>query len=380
MPSPRLDFTCVSGNRAEVLTMETPQEEAIDQTPARAARRRWSVGLPFDARVRRLVGDWGTQKSPALIEEMITTALKIARDEMTVADLKLINRSAKEMRSAAKIFAPFKHLRKVVVFGSARSARDSPDYKMATDFACEMVRQGFMLITGGSDGIMGGVQRGAGRAHSFALNIRLPSEQRVNEVIEGDPKLVTLNYFFTRKLSFVKEAHAFALLPGGFGTMDEAFEVLTLMQTGKARIVPVVLLDQPRGKYWAAWMQFLTERLLKFGFISEEDFAFFKIKHSAQDAAAEITQFYKVFHSARWVGERFFIRLNRSLSNEALIDLNNHFTDILSAGEIVQRTAIPKENDELETLDLPRLIFTPVRTRFGRFRQLIDAINSSPTT
>ena len=251
---------------------------------------------------------------------------------------------------------------------------------MATDFACEMVRQGFMLITGGSDGIMGGVQRGAGRAHSFALNIRLPSEQRVNEVIEGDPKLVTLNYFLTRKLSFVKEAHAFALLPGGFGTMDEAFEVLTLMQTGKARIVPVVLLDQPRGKYWEAWMQFLTERLLKFGFISEEDFAFFKIKHSALDAAAEITQFYKVFHSARWVGERFFIRLNRSLSNEALIDLNNHFTDILSAGEIVQRTAIPKENDELETLDLPRLIFTPVRTRFGRFRQLIDAINSSPTT
>ena len=380
MPSPRLDFTCVSGNRAEVLTMETPQEEAIDQTPARAARRRWSVGPPFDARVMRLVRDWGTQKSPALIEEMITTALKIARDEMTVADLKLINRSAKEMRSAAKIFAPFKHLRKVVVFGSARSAHDSPDYKMATDFACEMVRQGFMLITGGSDGIMGGVQRGAGRAHSFALNIRLPSEQRVNEVIEGDPKLVTLNYFFTRKLSFVKEAHAFALLPGGFGTMDEAFEVLTLMQTGKARIVPVVLLDQPRGKYWEAWMQFLTERLLKFGFISEEDFAFFKIKHSAQDAAAEITQFYKVFHSARWVGERFFIRLNRSLSNEALIDLNNHFTDILSAGEIVQRTPIPKENDELETLDLPRLIFTPVRTRFGRFRQLIDAINSSPTT
>ena len=151
---------------------------------------------------------------------MITTALKIARDEISVADLKLINRSAKEMRSAAKIFAPFKHLRKVVVFGSARSAPDSRDYQMATDFACEMVRQGFMLIAGGSEGIMGAVQRGAGRAHSFALGIRLPSEQRVNELIEGDPKLVTLNYFFTRKLSFVKEAHAFALLPGGFGTMD----------------------------------------------------------------------------------------------------------------------------------------------------------------
>jgi hypothetical protein len=205
----------------------------------------------------------------------------------------------------------------------------------------------------------------------------LPSEQRVNELIEGDPKLVTLNYFFTRKLSFVKEAHAFALLPGGFGTMDEAFEVLTLMQTGKARIVPVVLLDRPRGKYWETWMRFLTKRLLKFGFISEEDFAFFKIKHNAQDAAAEITQFYKVFHSARWMGERFVIFLNRSLSNEALVDLNNRFGDILRTGEIVQRIAPRKENDELETLDLPRLIFTPVRSRFGRFRPLIDAINSS---
>ena len=220
-------------------------------------------------------------------------------------------------------------------------------------------------------------RRGELGAHSFALNIRLPSEQRVNEFIEGDPKLVTLNYFFTRKLSFVKEAHAFALLPGGFGTMDEAFEVLTLMQTGKTRIIPVVLLDRPRGKYWETWMQFLTKRLLKFGFISEEDFAFFKIRHSVQDAVAEITRFYEVFHSARWLGERYVIRLNRPLSNEALVDLNNRFKDILRAGEIVQRTAIPKDDDELETPDLPRLIFTPVRSRFGRFRQLIDAINSS---
>jgi uncharacterized protein (TIGR00730 family) len=311
---------------------------------------------------------------------MITTALKIARDEMSATDLRLINRSAKEMRPAAKIFAPFKHLRKVVVFGSARSVCDSPDYKMATDFACEMVRQGFMLIAGGSEGIMGAVQRGAGRAHSFALGIRLPAEQRVNEPVEGDPKLVTLNYFFTRKLSFVKEAHAFALFPGGFGTMDEAFEVLTLLQTGKARIVPVVLLDRPRGKYWETWIQFLAKRLLKFGFISEEDFAFFKIKHNAQDAATEITQFYQVFHSARWVGERFVIRLKHSLSKEALVDLNSHFTDILRTGEIVQRAALPKENSEVEIRELSRLIFTPFRSRFGRFRQLIDAINSSGTS
>jgi uncharacterized protein (TIGR00730 family) len=343
----------------------------------RAGIKRGSVGAPFDGRIRRLVRDWGTQKSPELIEEMITTALKIARDEMSIADLKLINRSAKEMRSAAKIFAPFKHLRKVVVFGSARTACDSPDYRMAADFACEMVKHGFMLIAGGNDGIMGAVQRGAGCAHSFALGIRLPSEEPVDERVAGDPKLVTLNYFFTRKLSFVKEAHAFALLPGGFGTMDEAFEVLTLMQTGKARIAPVVLLDRPLGKYWETWLQFLTNRLLKFGFISEEDFAFFKIKHNAQDAAAEITEFYKVFHSARWYGERFVIRLNRPISKVALATLNRDFRDIVRTGEILQRIASENRNEQLEVAGLPQLIFTPIRARFGRFRQLIDAINSS---
>ena len=355
--------------------MKTSPDRSTSRMQRKAGRKSWRADAPFDTRVRKLVRDWGAQKSPALIEEMITTALKIGRDEMTAADLKLINRSAEEMRSAAKLFAPFKHLRKVIVFGSARSASDSENYKMATDFACEMVRHGFMLIAGGSDGIMGAVQRGAGGAHSFALSIRLPSERRVNEPVEADVKLVTLNYFFIRKLSFVKEAHAFALLPGGFGTMDEAFEVLTLMQTGKTRIVPVVLLDRPRGKYWEAWMQFLTERLLKFGFISDEDFAFFKIKHNAQDAAAEITQFYKIFHSARWVGDRFVIRVNRSLSNDALAQLNNHFRDILRTGEIVQRIAAEKVDDDLEARDRPRLIFTPVRARFGRFRQLIDAIN-----
>lgn len=359
--------------------MEASQDEDIDYSASRAGREHWSAGSALDEQVRKLVRDGDPAKSLAPIEEMITTALKIARDELSIADLNLINRSVKEMRSAAKVFAPFRHLRKVVVFGSARTPPNSSDYQVAIDFACEMVQQGFMLITGGSDGIMGAVQRGAGRAHSFALNIRLRSEQRVNETIEDDPKLITLNYFFTRKLSFVKEAHAFALFPGGFGTLDEAFEVLTLMQTGKGRIAPVVLLDQPGGKYWESWARFLTERLLKFGFLSQEDFAFFKIKHSVQDAVEEITQFYKVFHSARWVGERFVIRLNRFLSNDAVADLNNRFADIVRRGEIIQRAALLKEANEPELQQLPQLSFTPIRGRFGRFRQLIDAINSSVT-
>ena len=341
------------------------------------ARRQWSVDPPFDARVRELVRDWGAEKSPELIEEMMVTALKIARDQMSVADLKLINRSIKEMRYTAKVFAPFQRLRKVAIFGSARTSADSPEFKVAKDFAREMVAQNFMVITGGGDGIMGAAQSGAGRAHSFGLNIRLPSEQRANEVIEGDPKLINLNYFFTRKLTFVKEAHAFALFPGGFGTLDETFEVLTLMQTGKSRVIPVVLLDRPRGNYWETWMKFLTGQLLDLGFISPEDFSFFKIMHNAREAVAEILQFYKIFHSARWVGKRLVIRISYRLSKNAIVDLNKKFADIVESGEIVQDVALRQEKNEPEIWDLPRLIFTLDRNRFGRLRQLIDALNSS---
>ncbi len=368
------NFSCVKLSRIEVLTMEDFTGGTIHDQPA---RRQWTVDPPFDARVRELVRDWAADKSSELIEEMIVTALKIARDQMSVADLKLINRSIKEMRYAAKVFAPFQRLRKVAIFGSARTSADSPEFKVAKDFARDMVAQNFMVITGGGDGIMGAAQRGAGRAQSFGLNIRLPSEQRANEIIEGDPKLINLNYFFTRKLTFVKEAHAFALFPGGFGTLDETFEVLTLMQTGKARVIPVVLLDRPRGSYWETWMKFLRDRLLKPGFISPEDFSFLKIMHNVRDAVAEILQFYKVYHSARWVGERLVIRINHALSKRAIADLNEKFADMVRSREIIQGPALRQEKNEPEIWDLPRLLLTPYRDRFGRFRQLIDAINSS---
>ena len=344
-----------------------------DQPP----RRQWTINSPFDERVRELVRDWGAKKSPELIEEMIVTALKIARDQMSIADLKLINRSVKEMRYTAKVFAPFQHLRKVAIFGSARTSADSPEFKVAKDFARDMVAQNFMVITGGGDGIMGAAQHGAGRARSFGLNIRLPSEQRANEVIEGDPKLINLNYFFTRKLTFVKEAHAFALFPGGFGTLDETFEVLTLMQTGKSRVIPVVMLDRPRGSYWETWMKFLTGQLLKLGFISQEDLSFFKIVHSVREAVAEILQFYKIYHSARWVGQRLVVRISHRLSKKAIIDLNEKFANIVRSGEIIQGAALRQEKNEPEIWDLPRLIFAPDRNRFGRLRQLIDALNAS---
>jgi uncharacterized protein (TIGR00730 family) len=338
-------------------------------------RRQWSLEAPFDERVRELVREWGATKTPELIEEMIVTALKMARDEMSVADLKLMNRSLKEMRYAAKVFAPYTRFRKVVVFGSARIPPEAPESKVAEDFAHEMGKHDYMTITGGGEGIMGAAQRGAGRDRSFGLNIRLPFEQHANEIIEGDVKLINFNYFFDRKLNFVKESHAFALFPGGFGTMDETFEVLTLMQTGKARIIPVVMLDRPGGNYWDTWMKFLTEYLFKLGLVSSEDFSFFKITRDVDEAAAEILQFYKNYHSTRWVGEQLVIRICRRLSNEAVATLNQNFGDLIREGGIVQGSALRPEKNEPEIWSLPRLILTPHRDNFGRIRQLIDAIN-----
>ncbi|HME89000.1 MAG TPA: LOG family protein [Chthoniobacterales bacterium] len=354
--------------------MEDFTAGAVQDQPA---PRLWTVEAPFDQRVQDLVRDWGANKNPELIEEMIVTALKMARDEMSVADLKLINRSLKEMRYAAKVFAHYWQFRKVAVFGSARVSSDAPEAKVAEEFTRAMVLHDYMVITGGGEGIMGAAQKGAGRDHSFGLNIRLPFEQQANEIIEGDPKLINFNYFFDRKLNFVKESHAVALFPGGFGTMDETFEVLTLMQTGKARIIPVVMLDRPGGDYWQRWMKFLTEYLFKLGLVSSEDFFFFKIAHGVDEAVREILQFYKVYHSARWVEEKLVLRICRRLSKSAVADLNRNFSDIVREGEIVQGGALRQEKNEPEIWNLPRIILTPHRNAFGRFRQLIDAINAS---
>ncbi len=347
---------------------------AIQNQPG---RRISTLGAEWDARVRQLVAEWGPNKNPELIEEMIMTALRMARDEMGVADLKLINRSLKEMRYAAKVFARYSEFRKVAVFGSARIPPEAVEFQVAESFARRMVEENYMVITGGGEGIMGAAQRGAGREDSFGLNIRLPFEQRANTIIEGDSKLINFNYFFTRKLNFVKETHAFALFPGGFGTMDEVFELLTLMQTGKARVMPVVLLDRPGGSYWETWMRFLTDHLLKLGFISSEDFHLFKIAHNVDQAVAEILQFYKIYNSVRWVGEQLVIRLCQSLTAEAVAELNEKFSDLVRKGKIVQGSALPQEKSEPEIWNLPRIILTPHRRDFGRFRQLIDAINCS---
>ncbi|MEY2485578.1 MAG: hypothetical protein QOH39_1226 [Verrucomicrobiota bacterium] len=347
---------------------------AIQNQPG---RRVATLGKEWDEKIRKFVAEWGAGRNPELIEEIIVTALKMARDEMGVADLKLINRSLKEMRYAAKVFAPYSQFRKVAVFGSARIAPDASEFQVAEEFARRMVEQNYMVITGGGDGIMGAAQLGAGREHSFGLNIRLPFEQRANIVIEGDPKLINFNYFFTRKLNFVKETHAFALFPGGFGTMDEVFEVLTLMQTGKARVIPVVLLDRPGGTYWETWIRFLTDHLFKLGFVSSEDFQLFKIAHNVDEAVDEILHFYKVYNSVRWVGEQLVIRISQALTASAVAALNQRFSNLVRKGEIVQGKALPPEKNEPEIRNLPRIILTPHRRDFGRFRELINGINDS---
>ncbi len=329
--------------------------------------------------MHQLVADWGVEKSPELVEELIVTALKMGRDKMGTGDLKLMNRSLKELRYAAKVFAPYRGVRKVVVFGSARTAPSESEAQLAEEFGRQMVAKDYMVITGGGDGIMGAAQRGAGRENSFGLNIRLPFEQRANDIIHGDPKLINFNYFFTRKLNFVKETHAYALFPGGFGTMDEGFEALTLMQTGKALIIPIVLIDRPEGTYWETWMRFLTDHLLKHGLISAADFNFIKIAHTVADAVDHILLFYRNFNSSRWVGSQLVLRLCKWLTPGALVELNKQFAELLRSGVIEQRGALPQEKNQPEIWNLPRLILTPHRYEFGRYRQLIDAINLAET-
>ncbi len=310
-----------------------------------------------------------------LIAGMLVTVCRVGQDFTGLADLKLINRSLKEMRKANRVFHPFRDRRKVVCYGSARTTMDRGEYQAAEEFAGAMVEKGYMVITGAGDGIMGAAQKGAGRENSFGLNISLPFEQKANETIAGDPKLIDFNYFFTRKLAFMKESHAFALFPGGFGTMDEGFELLTLIQTGKSVVQPIVMLDRPGGTYWKTFDRFLRDHLLRLGLISPDDFSLIRITDSVDEAVEEIERFYTVFHSYRYVGRQVVIRLNWELDASVVDDINRSFVDLLRQGGFRQSGALPEEADEPEIAALPRLVFDDKRSRFGRLRQLIDFIN-----
>jgi hypothetical protein len=331
----------------------------------------------LDARIAELARGIAGVREPEALAEMLITAVRMARGRVSPADFKLFNRALKELRRAAEVFERWTASRKVAIFGSARTESDAPQYKAAAEFAGRMRDAGFMTITGAGPGIMAAGNEGAGRDDSFGLNIVLPFEAVANEFIAGDEKLVEFNYFFTRKLWFVKESDALVAFPGGFGTMDEVFETLTLIQTGKSQIMPVVLLDIPGGTYWRFWDLFVRDHLLRGGLISADDLALYRITDNLDEAVAEITNFYKVFHSYRYVGDQLVIRLLGRLPDATVARLQADFADIIKAGGMRQCGPLRQEGDEPELAGLTRLVFRHRRSDFGRLRRLIDAINQA---
>jgi uncharacterized protein (TIGR00730 family) len=310
-----------------------------------------------------------------LYSDMLTTVLKMFEDKAGVADLKIANAAFKEMRYGFKVFARYRDVPKVTVFGSARVAPTNAVSAQASNFGKRMTAVSWMVITGAGSGVMGAAQEGAGGERSFGLNIRLPSEQEANPWIADDPKLITFKYFFTRKLFLVREAHAMAFFPGGFGTGDEVFEALTLTQTGKQPVLPLVLVDEPGGSYWKRFEEFVSGEMLAKGMISPADTALFRVTDDVDDAVAEILNFYRVYHSQRYVGDTLVFRLRRALSTAALADLNAKFSDVLGAAAEQAPGPLKGEHDELH--ELPRLVLPFNRTTFSRLRPLIDFINQS---
>jgi uncharacterized protein (TIGR00730 family) len=307
---------------------------------------------------------------------ILRTVVKLAEDNATRGDLKIINRALQELRHAFKVFTPYRHVRKVSIFGSTRVQENSPYYDLARDTAKQITQAGFMIITGAGPGIMQAGHEGAGREKSFGVNIRLRSLQDANRFIRDDPKLMNFHFFFSRKLTFVKESDAVVIFPGGFGTHDELLEAITLVQTGKSQTVPIVLVDLPEGTYWSRWWEFLQDDVLRRGYISEREMNLFKIVTSADAAVEEITRFYRNFHSYRFVKKDLVIRLNNPPTAVLIDRLNDEFADILANRQIRQSAYLPEEADDPATHELPRLLVRFKQEDFARLRQMIDVINA----
>lgn len=309
-----------------------------------------------------------------LHREILLNALKCKRDDLDILDLKIINRAVAEFRYAARVFREYRGVRKVSIFGSARTPEDDPYYDLAVRFGRALADQGFMVITGAAQGIMRAGIEGAGPENSFGVNILLPSETFTG-ILHDDPKLVTFRYFFTRKIFFVMEGHAFALFPGGFGTQDEGFEVLTLLQTGKSPPKPFVLMELPGDSYWESWERFVREELLARGLISLEDLSLFRIAHTPDEGVQWIKSYYFTYHSLREVGEMLVIRLEKELLDDQVVQLNESFGDLVTSGAIAKTPPLPPERDEPTLLTKPRIAFTYNRRSAGRLNEMILTIN-----
>jgi uncharacterized protein (TIGR00730 family) len=326
--------------------------------------------------LHKLVDNLESTEHGELIYSALKAITQLSQTDAERLDWKILAGSLQDMQKAIAMFYPYRFNRKVSIFGSARTHADAPEYRQAYDFAEQITQRGFMVVTGAGGGIMAAGNEGSGE-NSFGLNISLPFEQTSNGFVPEDSRLVKFRYFFTRKLYFVKESDAIALFPGGFGTQDEFFECLTLCQTGRTTPRPMVLMDKKGGDYWKQWDIFVQEQLIARGLIVKEDRSLYKITDDIDEACQYISSFYSVYHSCRWVGNLFVIRLNFEITDEHLDRLNDNFSDILIKGKIERSQALPKEANEQHIIDLPRLIMHFNQHSFGRLQELITAINDT---
>jgi len=351
----------------------SPRDEGAAPPEAQAQLRADDPAIT--ERIDALIADVGGDPSTfdgKLVRELLTTGLKLIPDGRDTGELKLLTAALKELRYAYRVFSQYQERYKVTIFGSARTPPEHPDYAAAVRFGRAMAEAGWMCITGAGDGIMKAGHEGPGRESSFGVAIRLPFETTANEVIAGDEKLIHFRYFFTRKLMFLAQCDAVVLFPGGFGTMDEAFETLTLIQTGKASMIPIVLIEGEGNAYWEQWQEFITARLLSRGLISPEDLDLYRVAHSPSEATEQILGFYRRYHSSRYVRDDLVIRMKSPLAQADVERLAQEFAPLIKRGTMQQRGPYDVEDDHL---DLPRLAFTHTRRQYGLVRRLIDRIN-----
>lgn len=355
------------------------QSQASEQQSTRPTQLNFSRNNgEVDRIIEHLMDLVGGIHHPDFVREMILVALKAGRENEEKADLKLMNSTLKELRFTSRVFGRYKDARKVTIFGSARVAPENPIYRLASEFGRKLAQAGYMVITGGGGGIMQAGNEGAGPENSFGVNIRLPFENQPNHVLEGSPRSINYKYFFNRKVAFLKEADAVALFPGGFGTLDEAMEVLTLLQTGKRYPIPLILVDEPGGRYWSNWKRYVEQELLTRGYIGPDDLSLFDMVQSADEVVQFIDRFYRRYHSVRFVGNRLVIRMSSPLDPRYVADLKSRFADIVhSHGEFFLSDALPEEADEPLITHLPRLVLDFNRRGYSRLRQLIDSINDA---
>ncbi len=333
----------------------------------------------IDVLVTQILDQLEVVNNRDVLRHLLETAITIADSNFQRLDLKIASDSLRELANAFRVFEPYHLQRKITLFGSARTSPSDPTYEVAREVSRQLSKRGWMTVTGAGLGIMQAGLEGAGPEMSFGVNIKLPHEQFANHIIANDPKLVSMKYFFTRKLMLVKESHGFVVMPGGFGTLDESFEILTLIQTGKAVPAPVVLLDAEGGTYWHAWERFLKQEAISRGFISPPDQSLYLITHDVNEAVDEIVDFYRNYHSLRFVGNKLIVRTNFCVTDEELAQLNENFSDICIEGEINKVDATPQEVADNDYLSLFRLSLTFNQVSHGRLRSFINALNRLPS-